>query len=156
MLFLQFLPATRISSSQLESHGGLSPAATSKLRFSGKHSFPIFRIPVVSLKDCSLSQQLALATKRLVLERMPLFLHERSKAALSTDALRRQLDVVEVKSLSLKRILSIGGINHSSSEPASAAVFKERGRIRLVVSGAFDVDYYGSFSISSSPIPSIN
>jgi len=83
---------------------------------------------------------------------MPLFLHERSKAALSTDALRSQLDVVEVKSLSLKRILSIGGINYSSSEPASAAVFKERGRIRLVVSGAFDVDYYGSFSTSILPL----
>ena len=76
---------------------------------------------------------------------MPLFLHERSKAALSADSLKKQLDVVEVKSLLLKRSLSVNGQYHVKSEPASAAVFKERGRIRLVVSGAFELDYYGRY-----------
>lgn len=60
--------------------------------------------------------------------------------------------MVEVRSLLLKRSLSVNGEQHVKSEPASAAVFKERGRIRLVVSGAFELDYFGEHASSQSPL----
>jgi hypothetical protein len=107
--------------------------------------------------------------KKLVLERIPIFLHERPKCLLNYAALQRQvcsyfwpfrnragfrlltapapfvkLEVFEARSLLLRRTLTLSASKKVKEEASSAAAFREKSRIRLLVSASVELDLYGA------------
>ncbi|CDZ96200.1 Transcription factor Opi1 [Phaffia rhodozyma] len=86
--------------------------------------------------------KLAYQTNHLILERLPIYLHEKQHP-ITTETLRNSIEVYEVHKLELKRTLRIGTIVKTSIEPVSAAASEDRGgKIRLAVSSSIDLELY--------------
>lgn len=92
-------------------------------------------------------QPTANALRKLILERLALFLSERVKSAsdVSLEWLRKEgnFSVLEVKGLNLKRTYRQGQVERSNVQAMSAAIIQSRGScISLYISQSMELDMY--------------
>lgn len=94
------------------------------------------------------NQPNALALRKLILERLAVFLSERQKSSssdISLDWLRKEgnFQVLEVPALNMKRTLRQGQREQTNVQQISAAVIRARGNaVQLYVSQSIELDMY--------------